>query len=93
MSAVWNWKSVTPSSIEANQVEYDIQDWVCLLPYKLSTDRTVPEEVKDNIVKLVKPLQSLYFNSTSQSWHYKENCKCCLASSLEKFVTNSVTKF
>ena len=83
---------MTPSFIEANQVVYDIQDWLCLLATD-RTDRTVPEEVTDNIVKLVKPLQSLYFNSTSQSWDYKENCKCCLASSLEKFVTNSVTKF
>lgn len=84
---------MTPSSIEANELVYDIQDWVCLSANQLSTDRTVPEEVTANIVKLVRPLQSLYFDSTSQLWDYKENCKCCLASSLEKFVTNSVTKF
>ena len=90
---MWTWKDVTPSSIEGNQLVYDIEDWVCLSASKLSTDRTVPEEVTANIVKLVRPLQSLYFDSTSQLWDYKENCKCCLASSLEKFVTNSVTKF
>ena len=92
MPVVWTWKNVTPSSIEANQLVYDIEDWVCL-SNQLSADRNVPEEVTANIVKLVRPFQSLYFDSTSQVWDYKENCKCCLASSLEKFVTNSVTKF
>ncbi|XP_072175366.1 uncharacterized protein [Diadema setosum] len=74
MPVVWTWKDVTPSSIEGNQLVYDIEDWVCLSASKLSTDRTVPEEVTANIVKLVRPLQSLYFDSTSQLWDYKENC-------------------
>ena len=90
---LWTWENVTPNSIEAEQehLVYDIKDWLCLSANKLSTDSTVPDEVRANIVKLVRPLQSLYFNSTSHKWDYTENCKCCLASSLETiFNTTSI---
>ena len=59
MPVVWTWKNVTPSSIEANQLVYDIEDWVCLSANPLSADRNVPEEVTANIVKLVRPLCKL----------------------------------
>jgi len=66
---------VFPISIELDDVEYDIKDWLGLGLSHPNYDGPVAVEVKENIAKILKPLESLCFNTTTQSWTYKEDCK------------------
>ncbi|XP_060083826.1 uncharacterized protein LOC132563085 [Ylistrum balloti] len=68
----WHWRSVIPVCIKEAESVYDITDWLGLHSHsQMSSAEHVPDQIKQTITSMMKPLESLYFEKKTSSWNYK----------------------